>query len=506
MEVRLVSAGENKIAIIKLIREITGLSLAESKDIADNAPTVFTVYLPDSDYGSVQRDFENLGAVLQKASDSISSTPPPIPVEESNAPPPIPKATQKAPEVAIPQITYDGALTLVSSGSKTQTITLLQEFFKMEEEQAKIIVDNTPMVFPMVLVDIPLPVVLEAFSKIGAVLKEGAIDIPEPVSTPPVQEEEASAFVIESIPNEQSIETPDITFESAEVPEISTQIPPVAAETPTIDYDISTSGLDFNMPTVSVDDIPSLSQEEKTETPEETPANDFTTAPEATPPPVNVNTTIEAEAPKTLSATAKQKYISYLEGRQRSFAGGTVGLLFGVIGAVTYGYLAFQSSFGSMAVLIITAIAIGYAMRKTGKGVTRSIGALGGFITLISCLFAAYMKIAFMQTWVDGIDVFSAMGQVPTLLNDSFIWWLAFEPITTIVMIAASLIGYRSSYKKIQDKHLLALAKTIPLESLRLVKGNWSSKREKNDDDYKKRSRSNKERKNNYEKRKRRYD
>ena len=41
----LASAGANKIAVIKLVREITGLGLKEAKDIADNGGVVKKMHL-----------------------------------------------------------------------------------------------------------------------------------------------------------------------------------------------------------------------------------------------------------------------------------------------------------------------------------------------------------------------------------------------------------------------------------------------------------------------------
>ena len=45
VNVVLASAGANKIAVIKLVREITGLGLKEAKDIADNGGILKKTYL-----------------------------------------------------------------------------------------------------------------------------------------------------------------------------------------------------------------------------------------------------------------------------------------------------------------------------------------------------------------------------------------------------------------------------------------------------------------------------
>ena len=45
-DVELTSVGDNKIKVIKVVREITGLGLKEAKELVDNAPKVLKEALP----------------------------------------------------------------------------------------------------------------------------------------------------------------------------------------------------------------------------------------------------------------------------------------------------------------------------------------------------------------------------------------------------------------------------------------------------------------------------
>ena len=62
--VTLTSAGANKIAVIKLIRDITGLGLKEAKDIADNGGAVKENVSADEG-NQLKAQFEEAGATVE---------------------------------------------------------------------------------------------------------------------------------------------------------------------------------------------------------------------------------------------------------------------------------------------------------------------------------------------------------------------------------------------------------------------------------------------------------
>ena len=63
-DVVLASAGANKIAVIKLVRDITGLGLKEAKDIADNGGVVKEKVSTD-EANEMKAKFEEAGATIE---------------------------------------------------------------------------------------------------------------------------------------------------------------------------------------------------------------------------------------------------------------------------------------------------------------------------------------------------------------------------------------------------------------------------------------------------------
>ena len=64
VDVVLASAGANKIAVIKLVRDITGLGLKEAKDIADNGGVVKEKVSTD-EANDMKAKFEEAGATIE---------------------------------------------------------------------------------------------------------------------------------------------------------------------------------------------------------------------------------------------------------------------------------------------------------------------------------------------------------------------------------------------------------------------------------------------------------
>ena len=64
VNVVLASAGANKIAVIKVVREITGLGLKEAKDIADNGGVVKENVSTD-EANELKAKFEEAGATVE---------------------------------------------------------------------------------------------------------------------------------------------------------------------------------------------------------------------------------------------------------------------------------------------------------------------------------------------------------------------------------------------------------------------------------------------------------
>jgi large subunit ribosomal protein L7/L12 len=60
--VTLVSFGENKVNVIKAVRELTGLGLKEAKDLVDGAPKPVKEAIPKADAEAAKKKLEDAGA------------------------------------------------------------------------------------------------------------------------------------------------------------------------------------------------------------------------------------------------------------------------------------------------------------------------------------------------------------------------------------------------------------------------------------------------------------
>lgn len=58
-------AGANKIAVIKIAREITGLGLSEAKALVDNAPSVLKENVPAAEAKEMEAKLKEAGATVE---------------------------------------------------------------------------------------------------------------------------------------------------------------------------------------------------------------------------------------------------------------------------------------------------------------------------------------------------------------------------------------------------------------------------------------------------------
>ena len=64
-DVVLMGAGEKKIQVIKVVRELTGLGLKEAKDLVDGAPSVVKSAVTKDESASMKAKLEEQGAVVE---------------------------------------------------------------------------------------------------------------------------------------------------------------------------------------------------------------------------------------------------------------------------------------------------------------------------------------------------------------------------------------------------------------------------------------------------------
>ena len=63
--VTMTSFGANKVGVIKVIREITGLGVKEAKDLVEGVPSVVKDAVPKADADSIKKKLEEAGAAAE---------------------------------------------------------------------------------------------------------------------------------------------------------------------------------------------------------------------------------------------------------------------------------------------------------------------------------------------------------------------------------------------------------------------------------------------------------
>jgi large subunit ribosomal protein L7/L12 len=63
--VHLTAAGDKKINVIKVVREVTSLGLKEAKDLVDGAPKVVKEGLSKDEAAAIKKKFEDVGATVE---------------------------------------------------------------------------------------------------------------------------------------------------------------------------------------------------------------------------------------------------------------------------------------------------------------------------------------------------------------------------------------------------------------------------------------------------------
>ena len=64
-DVVLNAAGEKKIQVIKVVRELTGLGLKEAKDLVDGAPKAVKEKVTKAEAGDMRKKLEEVGATVE---------------------------------------------------------------------------------------------------------------------------------------------------------------------------------------------------------------------------------------------------------------------------------------------------------------------------------------------------------------------------------------------------------------------------------------------------------
>jgi hypothetical protein len=171
------------------------------------------------------------------------------------------------------------------------------------------------------------------------------------------------------------------------------------------------------------------------------------------------NQEIKTETPEVeIDEVEYQQFLYEIEGNQNLQMGIVGGLIAAVIGAIAWAAVTVITDFqiGWMAVGV--GFLVGYAVRITGKGISKNFGFVGAILSLSGCLAGNLFSICAIVSGQEGIPFFNLL----TRLNPHIILELmkaTFNPIDLLFYGIAVYEGYRFSFRQITEDELARLVR-----------------------------------------------
>ena len=151
-----------------------------------------------------------------------------------------------------------------------------------------------------------------------------------------------------------------------------------------------------------------------------------------------------------------QQFMSEIEGNQSLHLGIIGGFIAAGVGAAIWAAITVMTDFqiGWMAVGI--GFMVGFAVRMTGKGISKSFGYVGAILALVSCLAGNLFSICAIISKQEAIPFFYLI----TRLNPQIVVELmksTFSPIDLLFYGIAVYEGYRFSFRQITEDEMAGL-------------------------------------------------
>lgn len=153
-----------------------------------------------------------------------------------------------------------------------------------------------------------------------------------------------------------------------------------------------------------------------------------------------------------------QQFLYEIESNQNLHMGIVGGLIAAVIGAAIWAAVTVITDFqiGWMAVGI--GFLVGYAVRITGKGISKSFGYVGAILALASCFAGNLFSICAIISKQEAIPFFHLVTRLnPQIILD--IMKTTFSPIDLLFYGIAVYEGYRFSFRQVKEDELAGLTR-----------------------------------------------
>ena len=169
---------------------------------------------------------------------------------------------------------------------------------------------------------------------------------------------------------------------------------------------------------------------------------------------------VEGQTPEVEIDQAKyQQLINEIAGNQNLQLAIIGGIIAAIIGASLWAVITIVTDFqiGWMAVGV--GFLVGYAVRITGKGITKIYGYIGGVLALLGCLAGNLFSVCAIISKQEGIPFFDILMRLnPQIAFD--LMKATFSPIDLLFYFIAIYEGYRFSFRSITEEELADVVKT----------------------------------------------
>ncbi len=171
--------------------------------------------------------------------------------------------------------------------------------------------------------------------------------------------------------------------------------------------------------------------------------------------PIEPNESPETPAPH-IDQLKLQMFMQRLRDEQNFGAGAAAGLVAAALGAALWAGVTALSGrqFGIIAVAI--GYAVGWAVRRFGKGLDKSYGVLGAILALVGCVAGKALAICVGMAQQEGMEFFEFVSHLDYETVGEYLS-ATFSPVDLLIYGVAVYEGYSLSIRRITDEEMAKL-------------------------------------------------
>jgi len=172
-----------------------------------------------------------------------------------------------------------------------------------------------------------------------------------------------------------------------------------------------------------------------------------------------------AEPEVALDPALMDAILANLKSQQNIFAAVGGGLISAIVGAVIWAAVTVVTKYQIGWMAMGLGVIVGLAVRKYGKGISRSYGFIGAALSLVGCLLGNLLSYGGFVAQQQGIPLIQTeLMLLSNPLAAVELLKATFEPMDVLFYGIAVYEGYRFSFSEISEAQLAALLRSQPAE------------------------------------------